>query len=485
MRTNTSNISWRLLPLLFIVGWVCQAVGTNPDRPPAQAPCQDQHENKTVVIRQIEFSGNHKTRHSVLSRELPISEGDTITLTQLLEQAEVSTQNLLKTTLFNFAESHIEFPDSIHADLTFSVVERWYTWPIPIVEIRERNLTDWVESPSTSKMNYGISLGVGNITGRNEQVTLLVKTGYKHSYALSYRSPWFNKSQSLLWSVETGMDMSRESVYLTQKNKQLTFKDNKFVERKQYVQGSMTYRPGIDIRHRFYVGFTEYAYADTLTMLNPRFVPGERSRFQFMNLGYDLVIDKRDSRAYPLDGSYLVASLRRLGMGLFETERMDVTTLQGSYRQYLGLMPRWYAGGSMMLKWSEGSTLSYFNQQGLGFANNLVRGYENYVIDAQSFVVMKANLKYELIPQKNTHLSFIPTEKFSYIHYALYLNLFTDAGYTFDKYFYRQNPLSNKLLAGLGLGLDFVTYYDRVFRLECTMNRHGEAGVFFHVLAPF
>lgn len=482
---HTSTIFWRLLPFLFIVGWVCQAVGATPEKPTTYLANQDQHENQIVVVRQINFSGNHKTRHNVLSRELPIFEGDTLTLKKLIEQAEIGTQNLLKTQLFNFADYNIQLYDSIYADLTFSVMERWYTWPIPILEIKERNLTDWVESPSTSKINYGISFVIGNITGRNEQVMLLAKTGYHHSYALSYRSPWINKSQTLLWSVQTGMEKSRESVYLTQKNRQVTFKDNKFVERKQYVQGSITFRPGIDIRHRFQMGFTEYAFADTLTILNPRFVPGEKSRFQFMNLGYDLVIDKRDSRTYPLDGTYLITSIRRLGIGLFETERMDVTTIQGSLRQYFGLIPRWYAGTSMMLKWSNGSTLSYFNQQGLGFVNNLVRGYENYVIDAQSFFVLKTNLKYELIPQKNRHLSFVPIEKFAYVHYALYLNLFTDTGFTLDKYFYSQNPLSNKMLTGLGLGLDFVTYYDRVFRLECTMNRHGEAGIYFHLLAPF
>jgi len=46
------------------------------------------------------------------------------------------------------------------------------------------------------------------------------------------------------------------------------------------------------------------------------------------------------------------------------------------------------------------------------------------------------------------------------------------------------NQLENSLLIGYGLGIDFVTYYDLVFRLEYSMNRMNEHGFFIHFMAP-
>lgn len=418
-------------------------------------------------------------------RELVFAEGDSIQPEMLQEMVRLSRQNLLNTQLFNFVDYEIDLSGAHAAIIHFSLVERWYTWPIPIFEIQERNLNDWIATPSTSKLNYGVMFHIGNFSGRNERLTLQLKAGYRHTYSLAYQSPYFNHAQNISWGVEAGIEMSRESAYLTEKNRQLFYKDNHFVFRKHYGQGSLTFRPGLYTRHRIYVGFHQYNYSDTLTTLNPRFAPGNRSDFYFINIGYDYSYDKRDARAYPLNGILLNASAKRLGIGFLEMERMDVSFLQASFRHYKTLAPRWFAAAGANLKWSNGSTLAYFNQQGLGFASNLVRGYENYVIDAQSFVVLKSNLKYALIPQKNARLDFIRTEKFSRIHYALYLNVFADAGYASDKYFHHLNPLNNKMLAGAGVGLDFVTYYDKVFRLECAVNRHGQSGVFFHMLAPF
>ena len=247
----------------------------------------------------------------------------------------------------------------------------------------------------------------------------------------------------------------------------------------------MVYRPGVFGRHNVYIGIHQYGFADTLKLLNPRFVPGERSWFYYLNAGYEYVHDRRDAKAYPLRGHYLSLSARRLGMGFLEREKMDASLFEATFRTYKEVSPRWFLASGLMFKWSDGSTMSYFNQEGLGFANNLVRGYEDYVIDGQSYLVFKTSGKYELLPKKVRQLSFIGSEKFSRIHYAIYLNAFLDAGYAHDRYFFDNNPLNNKFLIGGGVGVDFVTYYDKVFRTEFSMNRHGEYGVSFHLLAPF
>jgi hypothetical protein len=41
------------------------------------------------------------------------------------------------------------------------------------------------------------------------------------------------------------------------------------------------------------------------------------------------------------------------------------------------------------------------------------------------------------------------------------------------------------MLAGIGSGVDIVSFYDVVIRLEYTLNSHGKHGFFFHVKKEF
>jgi hypothetical protein len=89
-----------------------------------------------------------------------------------------------------------------------------------------------------------------------------------------------------------------------------------------------------------------------------------------------------------------------------------------------------------------------------------------------------------LVPKHELHTDIIPLEKFATIPYAFYINLYGDAAYAQDTQFSRYNPLTNSWLLGYGAGIDFVTYYDLVFRLEYSINRFGESGYFLHFTAP-
>ena len=194
--------------------------------------------------------------------------------------------------------------------------------------------------------------------------------------------------------------------------------------------------------------------------------------------------EQRDLKAYPLEGYYAEIGFLQQGIGLLDGGKKGVGTIDLTYSHYEPLQAGWYAAVGFRGKWSGGPGLSYFNQQGLGFHRDLVRGYEPYVLDGQWFGIVKTNLKYNLLPQRVSRLRFISSERFSLIHYALYLNAFFDWGYVGDRYFSQGNPLNNAWLGGAGLGLDFVTYYDKVLRTEFSLNRKGKAGLYFHLIAP-
>jgi hypothetical protein len=79
----------------------------------------------------------------------------------------------------------------------------------------------------------------------------------------------------------------------------------------------------------------------------------------------------------------------------------------------------------------------------------------------------------------------VPSRKFSDTFIALYINAFFDAGYVSGGGFETRNSLVNQYLYSAGLGLDLVTYYDKVVRVEGSLNALGDVGIFVHFKQAF
>jgi len=439
----------------------------------------------SVFVKNIVMVGNETTRYGIIMREVVFEEGDSLTLATLFDAMEESRENLLNTSLFNFVEMDLDYSEFPAITVNMLFVERWYLWPFPILELGDRNINEWLNDPGLRKMNYGVYLVWDNFRGRRENIKLLIKTGYRHLYTLSYTKPYFDARKTLGWGMEAGISRSRELAYMTTGNRQQFVKLNdEFAYQSWYLNMGLNFRPAIRNTHSLRLGYNHFSFSDTLLVLNPSYSLGGASDINFLSLAWEFKHDFRDLKAYPLKGHYFDVRLTRYGLGLLPNEEMDLTTLQTSYRHFWHMAPRWYFGAGANAKISQGLTDVYFSQQGLGFNADLVRGYENYVIDGQHFMVLKSNLKYALVPQRSGRIGFLPWEHFGLIHYAFYLNLFADAGYVADRHFNGDNFLNNTWLTGAGIGLDFVTYYDKVFRAEFSLNRQGEAGLFFHVIAP-
>ena len=79
----------------------------------------------------------------------------------------------------------------------------------------------------------------------------------------------------------------------------------------------------------------------------------------------------------------------------------------------------------------------------------------------------------------------MPLEEFRTFNFALYLHAFVDAGYVWDERYAAINFLDNDWLSGMGVGLDMVTSYDQVVRLEYSLNSIAEDGLYLHFTQPF
>jgi hypothetical protein len=119
-----------------------------------------------------------------------------------------------------------------------------------------------------------------------------------------------------------------------------------------------------------------------------------------------------------------------------------------------------------------------------GIGRDFVRGYEYYLINGQHYFYEKANIKYNFLPERVFRMPYPKSEKFNKLPFAAYINIFFDAGYVKDYFYFTQNTLSNKLLYGYGTGLDLVTYYDLVLRIEFSINHKNENGFYLHLIAP-
>ncbi len=441
---------------------------------------------EVIIIEDIRFEGNQTTKDYIIERELMFAKGDTVYYHELKSLLKQSRDNLINTSLFNFvnfdAFIHDTFPA---ARVEFTFVERWYLWPLPIFEVAERNLTEFIKSPSFNRTNYGFYLVKENFRGRNERITVLVRAGYRQSYGITYRIPYINAGQTIGISLEAGMNLRNEIEYLTVDNQQLFYSERgSFALRHLNARAELIYRKGIYVEHKWGLRYNHYEFAPMLKELNPHFSPGTNNKAPFFSLLYELKNDRRDFRPYPLAGYYLYFRFKKDGLGIIKNEKTDISAIESSLRKFWEMSDRWHFASGVNAKASFGTYAPYYLQQGLGFGGDVVRGYENFVIDGQHFIVLKNNFKYTLIPNRVRNIGFIRNEKFSLIHYALYMNFFSDIGYVYDGQFFHNNPYSNTYLQGFGVGLDLVTYYDQVFRAEFSSTHHGDMGVFVHLIAP-
>ena len=446
---------------------------------------EKEYNSPFIIIDEIVLEGNRITKPHIISRELLFKSGDTLLINDFEKLLIGSRENLLNTSLFNFVDIHAVLNPQNGSVINVSFVERWYLWPFPTLDIHERNVNSWLENPSLDRVSYGFYLVKDNFRGRMERIRLNFRAGYNERLSFSYNIPYLNYKQTWGLTFSAGYVRTREVNVMSLNNRQVFYKNPlEPVRTALYAQANFTHRKDFYLTHYFSLRYNYYEFADILLQINPQFVSGTSPNVQFIGLKYEAISDYRDIKAYPLQGHFNKLTVSQQGLNTFKNDVSPVFSLASSHRRYWQLYDKWYFASGLNTKVSIGKNPPYFLQQGLGYRDDFVRGYEYYVIDSQHFAVLKTNLKYNLVPQRTKRISFIPGNRFGLLHYAIFINAFVDAGYTFDSYFYENNPYSNAFLGGTGIGIDFVTYYDKVFRTEFTYNRHGRFDVYFHLVAP-
>ena len=439
-----------------------------------------------VVVSDIVVSGNNVTKDAIIFRELTFGVGDTIPVSRWNEDLRISKENVQNTTLFNFVtfEQKNDETTANGVVLHINVVERWYLWLYPYIAYSDRNLNAWYEADDITRFSYGVEMKYRNFLGLKHNLNFTLISGYNQNYGLSYDIPYITGRQCFGFEFGIGYKRDKEVAYLTENNKITYFNgDDEFAKQSAFAFIEPYFR--FEQRHKLFLNFSynNTLFHDALPLLNDDFGNSQGTRFQYFSLSAVYKNDFRDEQNYPLSGHYFELMMEKIGFGILKTSP-NVFYAKITTDWYKPIKGRWYWASNLTLKMSNNEDVPYFLNQGLGFKNDYVRTYELYVIDAMNFALMKNNLKFAILNPVTKYLPFIKNERFGKIHFALYANIFFDCAYSWKIPENQTNFLDNKFIFGTGIGLDFVTYYDKVLRLEYGVNDMGETGLFIHFVAP-
>lgn len=438
---------------------------------------KNQNAENVFTVRNIDISGNKKTKESVILRELPFQSGDTYILSELVKKFEDARKQLMNTVLFHEVVVALNKFEGNNVDILVAVKERWYLFPVPYIKFVDRNLNQWIveQNAKLSRINYGVKVLYNNVSGRNDKLNLYLINGYTKQISLSYDRPYIDKAMK--WGINTGFAIgrNREVNYNTIHDKQVFFKDtNNFVRSFFKVFGEATYRPAIKTRHRFGVSYTIETVTDTIVTLNPSYFTKGRDKVKFPEFYYLMNYMDVDYNPYPLKGYIVELYFAKRGLNKIINMWLVSAKASGSWEIAKKTYFNARVAGALKLPFYQ----PYFNQRLLGYSDFFMQGYEYYVVDGVVGGYAKAILSREIL-----NLGFHVKRKKDVIPYRVpfraYAKTFVNAGYVHHPT-PGTNTLNNRMLYSGGVGLDIITHYDFTFKFEWSFNLLGENGLYLH-----
>jgi outer membrane protein assembly factor BamA len=427
-------------------------------------------------VRNIIIVGNKRTRPDIILREIPFKQGDPYLLPELVQKFEDARRQLMNTSLFLRVVVALKSFDGYDVDVLVDVKEKWYIFPIPYFRPVDRNINQWIieQKASLDRVNYGVKLLYNNVTGRNDKLRFWLINGYTKQLSFSYDRLYIDKRMQ--WGLNMGFNIgkNREINYNTIDNKQVFFKDDKYV--RNFANGNieLTYRPAIKTRHRFGIAYVSEELSDTIIKLNPDFFQLSRTRIVYPTIYYSMSYYDLDYIPYPTKGYAVEVSLSKQGFS--HTINMWQLIAKGS--------GNWHTGKRSFFTLSTFGIIRlplkqpYYNQHLLGYDDAFLQGYEYYVIDGTAAAYVKAIYTHKLFGF-SVNVPGGKKREAQRIPFTFYGKIYGNTGYVYNPE-PGENFLINKMLYSTGIGIDLITFYDFTLKLEWSFNQLGQNGIFLH-----
>jgi len=430
------------------------------------------------TIGKISITGNKKTRNFIILREIPFREGEQYTLKTLTEKFEDARRQLLNTSLFHTVDLSIQYTGEKTVNITVVLRERWYFFPSPYFRPIDRNLNQWIveQKASLDRVNYGIKFIYYNFTGRNDKFKGSLGGGYTRQFSLGYDRLYFDKK--LKWGFSAGFSSgkNKEVNYNTINDKQVFVKrDDVFLSNFTNAYAVLTYRRKIKTKHSAGFIYTSGEVHDTVVTLNPSYFKNGRQHIRYPEFIYEMSYYDVDFIPYPTKGYAAHITFNKKGFD------QNVNTWQ------LGVkgLGAWHIGkksfvqvgiyGGLKLPFKQ----PYFQQRFLGYGDTYLQGYEYYVVDGVAGGYLKTGIYHELFNFKIKAPVLKKGREPLRIPFRIVGKMYGNTGYVHNPQ-PGENILSNRMLYSGGFGIDIITFYDIVVKLEYSFNQLGENGLFLH-----
>jgi outer membrane protein assembly factor BamA len=449
----------------------------------------------TIRITDVAIAGNKLTKNHILVRELDFKIGDSLATyekgewvdftskrfirkdsSELCLRMHYSRENLINTKLFLIVNLSVEKIEGKNYRLHIDVTERHYWWLFPVIKLNAPNFNEWLRNPKWEDISMGLFFSHNNLWGTSHQSSMAFYVGKSYAFAFGYYIPWIGQKKKTGLLVAAAYQNLYTVEYAAVENKrQMIYNSNAL--QIASVAASVKLRPGLYNYGTIRLTGEWIQMSDSLYKLDTNYLAGHKKTNTTLNVYADYYYDTRNSHSYPLNGNFLRVFIDKRGMGIINHD-VDLFYYGMDLHFYQKLGKKFYVAEMVKCVNASGQNYPYYYQQVIPHKKDFVRGYDLYTIRGDQMYYFRSNVKYELIkPAIKKPKPGEETSKFKNLQYAFYLNAFADCGYMVNN-FTQNNPLNNKMLYSWGLGLDFVSYYDLVLRVEYAWTSTWHNGLF-------
>jgi outer membrane protein assembly factor BamA len=457
------------------------------DHPKASPRTNAEHDTPVAagyIVGKISINGNKVTRNYVILRELSFRTGDTLTLDELVKAFHAAHDRLVNTHLFNEVVIYLQHFNGYTADVGIDVRERWYIFPLPYVKPVDRNLAAWAQKDySLRRLNYGGKFADYNFTGRGDNLTVWLITGYERELQLYYNLRNADRSQRHGFGFGLNYAELSELDALTLNNTQQFINSDtiayagKFLGKTLAFSARYFYRPRLKVRHTVNINLVSTSIDSAVTVRDTHYFNNGVRKLIYPEWVYTYNYTDVDYVSYPLNGVIFETALTRRGvdrdMNLWQVSTRLTRSWPLAYKLWFGIQ------NINVLKWP--LSQPFYNQGLLGYADLYLRGLDRYVVDGTAGGVLRNTLFRELF---NRNLPLRHNSSHDHLPLRIYATIFTDYGYAYNQDF-KGNSLVNRMLYTAGFGVDLVTFYDLSFKLDYSFNQLGQNGLFLHIRNDF
>jgi len=440
---------------------------------------------QSVTIGNINIQGNRKTKNYIVERELSFKKGDTLTLGQLVTAFRTAHDRLINTHLFNEVVLYVKDFSGYNVNVEIDVKERWYIFPVPYFKPVDRNFTAWSQKHySLSRVNYGGKFTHYNFTGRNDNLTAWLITGYARQFELYYNQPYADRSLKHGFGFGFNYIAQKELDVRTVNNQQGFINSDTLAYAGRYLSQQLSfsaryfYRPRLKVRHVLNFTMVSTTIDSAVTVWNPHYLDNDKRKVIYPQLTYTLNYTDVDYVSYPLKGIIFETSLTRRGIN----RDMNLWLLSTRLIRSWPLARKLWFGVENINMLKGPLSQPFYNQTLIGYGDMYIRGLDRYVIDGTAGSIVRNTLFRELLNFN------IPVSSHSASHdhipFRVYATAFSDYGYAYNRDF-RDNSLVNRMLYTGGIGIDIVTFYDLSFKFDYSFNQLGQNGLFLHIRNDF